>query len=252
MRPTSDARLRRRAVAVAMAIAGILVGGGRIPATAGAAPGDAVVVPLQITGPPFGAAEPGDHGRRLHRRRDAEVPRRRRPEPEHPVERRAVPHLPQLHQHVPASRSSRRTPASAATPTTGNHPRAQTRRCGCQLREHVVPPTRSRAASRTARRSCRAAAAQRSRETRPPASATLRCSGSQQHSRYLAKVPRRRSASLGRERPVARAAEHVHVRRHRRHAGDDLRRQPAGPTDLAARARPLARHARGRVSLLVA
>ena len=46
------------------------------------------------------ADEPGDHGRRLHGRRAVEVPARRRPEPQHDVERRPVPQLPELLQHL--------------------------------------------------------------------------------------------------------------------------------------------------------
>ena len=126
MRPTSDARLRRRAVAVAIAIAGILVVAAN-PATAGAAPGDATVVPLQITGPPSERLNLVVMGDGYTAARDTEVPRRRRPEPERPVERRAVPQLPQLFQRVPARDRVARTRASGATPTTATS--GATRRC---------------------------------------------------------------------------------------------------------------------------
>ena len=78
-----------------------------------------------------------------------------------------------------------------------------------------------------------------------------RCSGTQQHNKYLAIYLAPLGVS-GAERPDARAREHLHLRRHRRHAGDDVGRQPAGPADLDARARPLPRPAGGRVPVLVA
>ena len=85
-------------------------------------------------------------------------------------------------------------------------------------------------------------------DRRPRRPALLGHTAAQQVPGDLPRAARR----LGGERADARAREHVHVRRHRRHAGDDLGRQPAGPADLAPRARPLARHARRRVPVLVA
>ena len=65
------------------------------------------------------------------------------------------------------------------------------------------------------------------------------CSGNQQHSLLPVHLPHA-ARRLGPERPDAGARQHVHVRRHRRHAGDDVRRQPAGAAHLHARARALA------------
>ena len=52
-------------------------------------------------------------------------------------------------------------------------------------------------------------------------------------------VPRA-ARRVGAERPDPGARQHVHLRRDRRHAGDDVRRQPPGPAHLDARARALA------------
>ena len=75
------------------------------------------------------------------------------------------------------------------------------------------------------------------------------CTGTQQQPLpvHLPDAARRLRA----ERPDARARQHLHVRRHRRHAGDHVRRQPAGAAHLHARTRSLAGPARGRIPVLV-
>ena len=173
-----------------------------------------------------------------------EVPRRRRPEPERAVERRAVPQLPQLLQHLQARdrvsglrhqlRPGRREHPAEHAAAPELRQRVPGRPAGA--RDHVRPGAAGRrrlpdGSDRGARRPAlhRHAAAQQ-------VSGDLPC-------------PARRVRA---ERPDARAREHVHLRRHRRHAGDDVGRQPAGAAHLDARARPLPRAAGGRVPVLVA
>ena len=116
-------------------------------------------------------------------------------------------------------------------------------------RPAAAAPTRSRAASSTAAR--RSAATGRARPYYP-AGVNPCETGNQAHNRildnYVAPV-------LG----IPRTSQNVqtlaifntlHLRRHRRHAGDHLGRLAAGPADLAARDRPLARHDGRRVPVL--
>ena len=243
MRPTSDARLRRRAVAVAMAIAGILVVAAN-PATAGAAPGDATVVPLQITGPPadrlnlvvmgdgYTASQMqkfrDDVDRNLNVQWSVEPFRSYRNyfniyrleiesqdsgiscDPDDGNIRRNTPLRLNYTNVCPADPLARGITYGPALQSGGGCPTAPT--------EGLGDP-----------RCSRHAAAQQ--------------------------VPGDLPGPAGRdraERPDAGAREHVHLRRHRRHAGDDVGRQPAGPADLDARARPLPRAAGGRVPVLVA
>ena len=75
--------------------------------------------------------------------------------------------------------------------------------------------------------------------------------GAQPHHRQLRRAGAGHPAHVA-EPADARDLQHLHLRRHRRQPGDHLGWLAAGPADLAARDRPLARHARRRVPVLLA
>ena len=186
------------------------------------------------------ADEPGDHGRRLHGRRAVEVPAGRRPEPQHDVERRPVPQLPELLQHLLARD---RVPGVRRALRPGRKPAEPESRHGAApaLLGRVHEPARARDHVRAGAAGGRRVPERPGRSCGRPRRSTLyRQPAARQVPGDLHDAARR----LGPERPDAGDLEHVHVRRHRRNPGDHVGRQPAGPADLDARARALARHAR--------
>ena len=185
------------------------------------------------------AAQPRDPGGRVPGERDGRVPRRRRPEPERAVEHRAVQELPPLLQRLPAGdrlagfrhqlRPRRRQREAQHTASAG-------------VPEHVP-----RAAARP-RDHVRACAHARHRVYGPERPRMHGHAAAQPLPVHLPRTARRGRT----ERPDPGHRQHVHLRGHRRHAGDDVRRQPAGAAHLHARARAFAGPDGRRVSLLVA
>ncbi len=210
---------RRKAVLAALGAAGIIVVAVTAPA-ASAAPGDATVVPLQITGPPAERLNlivmgDGYTGAEMQKFRD-DVDRNLNVQWSVEPFRSYRNYFNIYRLEIESQDSGIR-----CDPDDGNNRRNTPLRLnyanGC-------PPTRSRAGSRTARRCSPAAAARRlRRRARRPA--LLRHAAAQQVSGDL-------PGPAGRDRPERADAghrQHLHLRRHRRHAGDDVGRRPQGP-----------------------
>ena len=238
------------------------VAGGRERAGAAATAAEPEGAPDPGHGPARGAAEPDHPGRRLPVGSAEHLHGRCRPQPVGDVGHRAVPHLPQLHERLrgrdPLDRLRHAARSRRADPARQRHDPGHRRPRGADRREEHGPAAvvlrrahepagprhdvRPRAAELRGRRAQLPRGREPVRDRQP---------GPQPDPRAVRRSRARDSAHVA-EPADAGDLQHLHLRRHRRHAGDDVRRLAAGPADLAARGRPFAGHAGRRVPVLLA